>query len=220
MKIILLTELKGRGGEGDVIEVKTGFAVNYLFPRKMAIEATPGNLKQLEQRMHNIKKREDVRLAEAGDFSSLLDGKKVVISMKVGDAGRLFGSVTPMMIADAIKEQLGVEVDRRKIETRGVIKTIGTHSAEIAVYRDIKADFIIEVAAEGEATEVSEEEAALAAEVEAAKAGIDPSDEAEGEAVEDGTVETEAGAEEDASGEEVVEVAVEETIAEEAPEKE
>jgi len=172
MKIILLTELKGRGGEGDVIEVKQGFAVNYLFPRKMAIEATPGNLKQLEQRQHNIKKREDVRLAEAGDFRNLLDGKKVTIKVKVGEAGRLFGAVTPMMVAEAIQEQLEVEVDRRKIETRGVIKTTGTHLAEIAVYRDIKADFTIDVVAEGEAAQASEEEAALAAEVEQAKAGI------------------------------------------------
>jgi len=173
MKVILLSELKGRGGEGDVIDVKTGFAVNYLFPRKMAIEATPGNLKQLEQRMHNIQKREEVRLTEAGDFRGLLDGKKIVISVKVGEAGRLFGSVTPMMIADAIKDQLDVEIDRRKIETRGSIKTVGTHAAELAVYRDIKADFTIDVIAEGEIVEATEEEAALAAEVEAAKAGID-----------------------------------------------
>ncbi|MCL2437766.1 MAG: 50S ribosomal protein L9 [Coriobacteriia bacterium] len=174
MKIILLTELKGRGGEGDVIEVKTGFAVNYLFPRKIAIEATPGNLKQLEQRRHNIRQREDVRLAEAGDFRNLLEGKKVVIKVKVGEAGRLFGSVTPMMIAEAIKDQLGVEVDRRKIETRGMIKTTGSHLAELMVYRDIKADFSIDVVAEGEEAEISEEEAALAAEVEAAKSGVEP----------------------------------------------
>jgi len=171
MKVILLAELKGRGGEGDVIEVARGFAVNYLFPRKVAVEATPGNLKQLEQRMHNIKKREEVRLAEAGDFRSILDGKKIAITMKVGEAGRLFGSVTPMMIADAIKEQLSTEVDRRKIETRGAIKTIGEHVVEVSVYRDIKADLTVDVLAEGAAVELSEEEVKLAAEIEAAKAG-------------------------------------------------
>ena len=201
MKVILLSELKGRGGEGDVIDVKTGFAVNYLFPLKIAIEATPGNLKQLEQRQHNIKKREDVRLAEAGDFRNLLDGKKVLIRVKVGEAGRLFGSVTPMMIADAIKEQLGVEVDRRKIETRGVIKTTGAHLAEIAVYRDIKADFTVDVVAEGEAVEMSEEEAALAAEVEAAKEGKElTSDEETAEsASEEPATEAAAGSEETAA---------------------
>jgi len=218
MKIILLTELKGRGGEGDVIEVKTGFAVNYLFPRKMAIEATPGNLKQLEQRRHNIKQREDVRLAEAGDFRNLLEGKKIAISMKVGDAGRLFGSVTPMMVADAIKEQLDVEVDRRKIETRGIIKTTGVHPAEIAVYRDIKADFTIEVVAEGEAAEVSEAEAALAAEVEAAKAGIDT----DAESADDKVTEGEAGDEAEAPNKnsDTDEVDADVSATEEAPEKE
>jgi len=212
MKIILLTELKGRGGEGDVIDVKTGFAVNYLFPRKMAIEATPGNLKQLEQRMHNIKKREDVRLADAGDFRNLLDGKKVTIAVKVGEAGRLFGSVTPMMVADAIKEQLDVEVDRRKIETRGVIKTVGEHVAELAVYRDIRADFTIEVVAEGDAVAVSEEEAKLAEEVAKAEAGI--FDEAEAATAEAG---------EEAQAAEVVEVdapADEASLADTAPETE
>jgi len=203
MKIILLTELKGRGGEGDVIDVKTGFAVNYLFPRKMAIEATSGNLKQLEQRRHNITKREEVRLAEAGDFRGLLDGKKVTISVKVGEAGRLFGSVTPVMVADAIKEQLGVEVDRRKIETRGPIKTVGAHPAELAVYRDIKADFTVDVIAEGEIVEATEEEAALAAEVEAARAGIDlPTGEDSDSAAEAETAKAEEVAAEETAGDE------------------
>ena len=173
MKVILLAELKGRGGEGDVIEVSRGFAVNYLLPRKVAVEATPGNLKQLEQRMHNIKKREEIRLADAGDFRSILDGKKIAITVKVGEAGRLFGSVTPMMIAEAIKEQLETEVDRRKIETRGAIKTIGEHVVEVAVYRDIKADLTVEVLAEGAVVPVTEVEAELAKEIEAAKAGED-----------------------------------------------
>ena len=213
MKVILLTELKGRGGEGDVIDVKAGFAVNYLFPHKMAIEATPGNLKQLEQRRHNIKKREDVRLAEAGDFRNLLDGKKIVIRVKVGEAGRLFGSVTPMMIAEAIKEQLDVEVDRRKIETRGVIKTTGAHLAELAVYRDIRADFTIDVIAEGEAVEMSEEEAALAAEVEAAKEGKDLSEEAAAESTPEAS-----GDADETTLEPVAEEATEEAV-EETPEK-
>ncbi|MCL2537695.1 MAG: 50S ribosomal protein L9 [Coriobacteriia bacterium] len=215
MKVILLTELKGRGGEGDVVEVKTGFAVNYLFPRKMAVEATAGNLKQLELRRHNIKKREDVRLAEAGDFRNLLDGKKVVITVKVGDAGRLFGSVTPMMIADAIKEQLGVEVDRRKIETRGIIKEVGEHPAEVAVYREIKADFVVDVVAEGAATELSEEEQELAAQVEEAKAGFEAepvpgAEGAEAEALVEAAVEAEVLESAEEAGEKALEPAEEE----------
>lgn len=149
MKVILLQELRGRGGEGDVIDVARGFAVNYLLPRKVAIEATSGNLKQLEQRLHNIKKREDQRLGDAQGTVSALEGKSVKIEARVGDEGRLFGSVTTPMIEDAIREQLGVQVDRRKIETHGHIKDAGEHVVEISVYRDVKARLTVNVVAEG-----------------------------------------------------------------------
>lgn len=151
MKVILLQELKGRGGEGDVIDVAQGFAVNYLLPRKIAIEATSGNVKQLEQRLHNIKKREDQRLNDAGSMSASLDGKSVTIYAKVGEEGRLFGSVTSQMIEDAIRDQLGVEVDRRRIETHGHIKEIGAHPVAVSIYRDVKAQVTVDVVAEGTA---------------------------------------------------------------------
>ena len=165
MKVILTQELKGRGGEGDIVEVARGFAVNYLLPRGIAIEATPGNVKQLEQRMHNIKKRETDRVAGATGFKSALEGKTVVVTMKVGEEGRLFGSVTAPMIAAAVAEQLGVEVDRRKIETHGHIKDLGIHTVDVAVYRDIKAELTVEVAAEGAEAEVAEVAEAVAEEI-------------------------------------------------------
>jgi len=149
MKVILLQELKGRGGEGDIIEVAQGFAVNYLLPRKIAIQATSGNVKQLEQRMHNIKKREDQRIGDAQALAGALEGKTVTIFAKVGEEGRLFGSVTAPMIEDAIREQLGVDVDRRKIETHGHIKDAGPHVVAVAVYRDVKAQVTVDVVAEG-----------------------------------------------------------------------
>ena len=149
MKVILLQELKGRGGEGDVVDVARGFAVNYLLPRKIAIEATSGNLKQLELRRHNIEKRESQRLGDAESLRSALDGKSVSISAKVGEEGRLFGSVTSHMVADAIADQLGVQVDRRKVETHGHIKEVGPHVVDITVYRDVKAQVTVEVVAEG-----------------------------------------------------------------------
>jgi len=149
MKVILTGELKGRGGEGDVIEVSRGYANNYLLPKHRAIVATPGNLKQLEARKHHIEKREAQRLAEAGDYSKLLDDREVTIVVKVGDAGRLFGSVTSAIIADAIREAYDIEVDRHKIETHGTIKTIGEHPVDVAVYRDIKAHLTVKVVGEG-----------------------------------------------------------------------
>jgi large subunit ribosomal protein L9 len=149
MKVILLQELKGRGGEGDVIEVARGFAVNYLLPRKVAIEATSGNLKQLEQRAHNIKAREDLRLTDATALFERLNEKSVRIEAKVGEEGRLFGSVTSSHIEAAIVEQIGVTIDRRKIETHGSIKDVGPHTINIAIYRDVKAELTVDVVAEG-----------------------------------------------------------------------
>ena len=162
MKVILLQELKGKGGEGDVVDVAPGFANNYLMPQGIAILATKGNLKQLEMRKNNIAKREATRLADADKLKSVLDGASVKVDAKVGEEGQLFGSVTATQIAEAIKEALGVETGK-------AIKTAGQHEVVISIYRDIKATVTLlvgidEVAAEEEAeeaeTEVVAEEAA------------------------------------------------------------
>jgi len=149
MKVILTQEVKGKGGEGDVVDVARGFAVNYLFPRKMAIEATPGNLKQLEQRLHNIRTREEARLADAQGVADALQGAVVTIEAKVGEEGRLFGSVTTHMVEEAISSQLGTDVDRRKMDVHGHIKEVGDHVVSVQVYRDIKADVTVRVVPEG-----------------------------------------------------------------------
>lgn len=183
MKVILLQELKGRGGEGDVIEVARGFAVNYLLPRKIAIEATKGNLKQLELRGHNIKKREDQRLSEAEALAAKLNGKVVTIEAKVGDEGRLFGSITHAHIEAALADQLGVEIDRRKIETHGAIKDAGAHPVEVSIYREIKADLTVNVVAEGAAAAAAV--AAVPETVVAEVEGVDADGEAFVEVVEE-----------------------------------
>lgn len=185
MKVILTQELKGRGGEGDVIEVARGFAVNYLLPRKFAIEATPGNLKQLEQRMHNIKKREDARVGDAASMAAKIEGKVVTIEAKVGDEGRLFGSVTAPMVHEAIVEQLGVDIDRRRIETHGHIKQVGPHVVDVAIYREIKAQLTVEVVPEGgQAAPVAEPVEEPVAEVVAEDAAEEIVEEAEVEEAE------------------------------------
>lgn len=154
MKVILTEDVKGRGKEGDVIEVAHGFAVNFLLPRKMAVEATAGNLKQLEARMHNIRKREEARRGEAETLASAIDGKTVVIKAKAGEGTKLYGSVTSAMIGDAIADQLGVEVDRKKLEIHTHIKTLGEHVVAVHVYYDVKADVTVKVIPEGEAPAV------------------------------------------------------------------
>ena len=139
MKVVLLGEIKGKGGEGDVVEVAQGYAENYLFPKKLAVAATKGNLKQLEERRNNIAKREAVRIADANKVKETLEGKQITVDVKVGDEGILFGSVTAAMIADAIKDQLGVEVDRKRVELGKPIKVAGAHLVTISLYRDIRA---------------------------------------------------------------------------------
>jgi large subunit ribosomal protein L9 len=157
MKVILLQELKGRGGEGDVIDVARGFAVNYLMPRKVAIEATRGSIKQLEQRSGNIRVREEQRINGAESLAGSLEGKVLTIEAKVGEEGRLFGSITTAMIGDAILKQLGIDVDRRKIETYGPIKTSGEHDISVSVYRDIKTELKVNVVPEGQVAGVLSE---------------------------------------------------------------
>jgi large subunit ribosomal protein L9 len=172
MKVILLQELKGRGGEGDVIDVAQGFAVNYLLPRKVAIEATNGNLKQLGQRSKNIQVREEGRIGESNALAEALEGKVVTVFAKVGEEGRLFGSVTTVMIGEAIADQLGVEIDRRKIETHGHIKDVGPHVVNVAIYREVKAELTVDVVAEGHVAE--EVPVTMVAEVEGVGADGEP----------------------------------------------
>jgi large subunit ribosomal protein L9 len=145
MKVILTQEVKGRGNEGDVVDVARGFAVNYLLPRKMAIEATSGNIKQLEARKGNIQKRNDDRRVAAEGAAGLIAGKTVVIGAKAGEDGKLFGSVTPLMVEVAVLEQLGVEVDHRKMDLHGHIKKTGDYTATVGVFSDVKADVTVRV---------------------------------------------------------------------------
>ena len=188
MKVILLQELKGRGGEGDVVEVAHGFAVNYLLPRKMAIQATAGNIKQLSQRSGNIQKREALRTADADGLAGQLNGKVVTIEAKIGEEGRLFGSITHAMIEAALLEQLGVEIDRRKIETHGAIKVAGPHTIEVAIYRDTKAELTVNVVAEGAAATATAIPETAVVEVE----GVDADGEAFVEVVEESVEQADA----------------------------
>lgn len=158
MKVILLDEIKGKGGEGDVIDVAQGYAENCLIPKKLAVAATKGNLKQLEERRNNIAKREEVRLATANATKEQLADKAVTVDVKVGDEGVLFGSVTAAMIADAIKDQLGVEVDRKRVELGKPIKVAGSYQVEISLYRDIKAEVTVLVGVEALEEEAAPEE--------------------------------------------------------------
>jgi len=201
MKVILLQEIKGQGGEGDVVEVKRGYAVNYLFPQKLAIEASKGNLKQLELRRHNIAKREADRLDSADKIQAALADKTLTILARVGEEGQLFGSVTTQLIAEKLHEEMGLEIERKKIDLHAPIKTAGEHTVTVTVYREIKAILTINVVdekadlEEGEAADDAAGEAAGdAAATEAATDGAAADGAAETEAAEDEEVADDAAA--------------------------
>ena len=226
MKVILLEELKGRGGEGDVIEVATGYAVNFLFPKKIAIQATRGNLKQLELRKHNIAKREATRLDSAEKMLEALDGQMLRIGARVGEEGQLFGSVTPLQVAEAINAKFGTQIDRKHIDLHEIIKKAGEHTATVSIYRDTKANITIEVVDEKklaelehtdapQAEEAPSEEAVEGAEVAEAEAVVEAEAEAVVEVAEEAPAEAEAAEVVEAEAEAAVEVEAE--AAEEAP---
>ncbi|MDR3037254.1 MAG: 50S ribosomal protein L9 [Coriobacteriales bacterium] len=214
MKIILLEELKGRGGEGDIIDVATGYAVNYLLPRKIAIPATTGNLKQLGLRKHNIAKRETNRLDTAEKLVAALEGKRVRIGAKVGEEGQLFGSVTPIQVAAAINEKFNVEVDRKRVDLHGLIKTAGDHEVTVSIYRDVKATLTIEVVDESALLAAAEAAAAAKA---ATEATVQVAEAAEASAAAETAVAEEV---EEVAGDTAAEVVEDATAAEEAAEAE
>ncbi len=191
MEVILLKEVRGRGGEGDVINVSRGFANNFLLTQGYAVKATPGNLKQLEQRRKNIEKREEIRVSDANSLAEKLEGATVRIKAQVGDEGQLFGSVTAPMIADAINEQFGLDVDRRRIELGKPIKQIGEYSVPVGFYRDIKATVKVVVSGDTLQDEVAQTEAAEDAVADAIEQEVvETAEEALAEEIKDEVVET------------------------------
>lgn len=176
MKVILLEELRGKGGEGDIVEVAQGFAENFLFPNQKAQPATPGNIKQLEQRRRNIEKREAERIATAEAMKAAIDGKSVTVDAKIGEEGQLFGSITAAMVADAIEAQLGTTVDRKRVGRGNAIKSIGAHKVPVNFYRDITAEVTVLV---GVTAEAAAEEAAEEAETEQVEAAEETAEVAE-----------------------------------------
>jgi len=169
MKVILTAEVKGKGHEGDIVEVARGYAANYLLPRKMALVATPGNIKQLESRMENINKRNATRMGDAQSVATSIEGQSIVLEAKAGLDGKLFGSITTLMIEEAVAAQLGADIDHKRMDLHRPIKTTGEHRVVVSVFGDVKATLTVKVVPEGGAAALAAEEAA-AAEAAVAKA--------------------------------------------------
>ncbi|MFD8456784.1 50S ribosomal protein L9 [Streptomyces antimycoticus] len=147
MKIILTHEVSGLGTAGDVVDVKDGYARNYLVPRGLAIRWTKGGEKDVEQIRRGRRIREIATIEQANEVKARLEGVKVQLKTRAGDAGRLFGSVTPADIASAIKDAGGPEVDKRRIEVQSPIKTLGAHQVSVRLHAEVAAKVGVEVVA-------------------------------------------------------------------------
>ena len=145
MKVILLQDVKGTGKKDQIIEASDGFARNYLIPRKMAREATAEALNAIEKSKSADKHREDVRRAEAETKARMLKGKVVQLSVRGGENGKLYGTVTNDQIAAALKEQHGVEVDKRKLELEEPIKSAGQAFVTLKLMAGISTRMIVNV---------------------------------------------------------------------------
>jgi large subunit ribosomal protein L9 len=144
MKVILTDEIRGLGTRGEIVTVKDGYARNFLIPKNLAREATPGNLKAIEQEKKKWALLAQQEKAVAQKAADSVKGVKVTIQKRVGDTGQLFGSVTANEIADAL-EAKGVQVEKRRIELDHPIKSLGTHDVEVRLHRDVTAHIQVEV---------------------------------------------------------------------------
>ena len=145
MKVILLQDIKGTGKKDQILEISDGYARNYLLPRKLAREATAEALNSIERAKSADKHREEVRRAEAEQQARELKGKVIQLTVRGGENGKIYGSVTNDQIAAALKEQLGVDVDKRKIELEEPIKNAGQAFFNLKLMAGISTRMIVNV---------------------------------------------------------------------------
>lgn len=150
MKVIFLKDVKGKGKKGEVKNVPDGYANNFLLKRGLAKEATPGNMKELEAKKNAQKREEAEELAEAERLKEILekDENAIEIHTKAAEDGRLFGSVTTKQIAETAKKQLGVELDKRKIDMKIPMRSLGTQKMDVKLHRDVTAELTVRVLAD------------------------------------------------------------------------
>ena len=148
MQVILIQDVDNLGQKNEVASVKNGYARNFLIPQKFAVEASPSNLKQLQERLKVQKAKEEKMLAEIAKVVEVLKAGPVKIGAKTGTSGKIFGSVTGVQIARAIKEQKGYEIDRRRIHILDDVKELGTYKAKLDFGKGNEAELEFEVVAE------------------------------------------------------------------------
>jgi large subunit ribosomal protein L9 len=148
MQIILIQDVNNLGGANEVVTVKNGYARNFLIPQRMAVEASPSNLKQLEERLKQNRKKEEKMLAELNKVIAALQAGPITIGAKTGTSGKIFGSVTTVQIAKAVREQKGYEIDRRRIHLVDEIKELGSYKAKVDFGNGNETEISLEIVAE------------------------------------------------------------------------
>ena len=147
MRVILMHDVQHTGRRGEILDVKPGYARNFLMPQGLALEATPGNLKVFEHQRRKIEAKHQKEREAAAEIAAQLADVRVKVAKRVGETETLYGSVTAGEVAEALAAK-GVTVDKRRVDLEGGIKTLGEHSVRIDLHSEVVAEIIVEVVAE------------------------------------------------------------------------
>lgn len=148
MKVVLLKDVKGQGKKDDIINVSDGYARNFLFPQKLAMEATNGAMKEIQLKRAAQDAREAEALRQAQEKADGLKGKVIELKVKCGDKGRLYGSVTSAEVAEALEKQHGIKVDRRKLDLGEPIKEVGDREISVWLYAGVTTKMVLHITAQ------------------------------------------------------------------------
>jgi len=148
MEVILIQDVDNLGGVNEVVKVKNGYARNYLLPRQLAVENNPSNKKQLEERMKQVRKKEEKMLAEINNVIAKLNEAPIKLGAKTGTSGKIFGSITSLQLSRAIREQKGYDIDRKKMSIPEDVKELGSYKAVIDFGNGKSTEVEFEVVAE------------------------------------------------------------------------
>lgn len=145
MKVIFLSDVKNKGKKGDVKDVATGYAQNFLLKKGLAEEATPANLKKLEAQNERAKEQAKQEYEDAKDLKATLEQKEVEVETKAGEGGKLFGSISSKQVVDAYKEQHDIKLDKRKLDMSQPLKSLGYHKLHIKLHPEVSAEVKVHV---------------------------------------------------------------------------
>ena len=148
MEVILLQDVKALGKKGQIVKVNDGYARNFILPKKLGLEANSKNLNDLKLQKANEEKVAAKHLAAAKELAAELKDKEIVLSLKLGEGGKTFGSISSKEIAEAAKEQLGYDIDKKKIQLKESIKSLGVHNVVLKLHPKVTAELKVKVTEE------------------------------------------------------------------------